>query len=109
MRRLHGVGGGDVFPFMAYELQIDSVQIRTSDYSGGSAGTSEIVLTGDPSMAGGPGCCAGCSARERVLACALTKRTCGGAELRSGWAATRSCGCDGAQMALNCDLSFDSG
>lgn len=100
MQRLHSVGGGDVFPFMAYELGWDSVQVRTSDPGGGSAGASEIVFTGDSSMSR-PGCCPDGSARERALSFGLPASTCGSVELRTGGQARRASRCDGKQVALN--------
>ena len=93
---------GTVFPFMAYELGLDSVQIRTADPAGGSAGASEIVLTGHSGA--GDECCRGCTARERALSCLAPLFTCGSVELRTGWQASRRCECDGRPVGLNCDL-----
>ena len=87
---------------MANELGFDSVQIRTADPAGGSAGASEIVLTG---LSGtGHECCAGCTARERALSCSAPLSTCGSVETRTGWQASRRCECDGRPVGLNCDL-----
>lgn len=96
---------GTVFPFMAYELGLDSVQIRTADPAGGSAGASEIVLTGHSGA--GDECCRGCTARERALSCLAPLFTCGSVELRTGWQASRRCECDGRPVGLNCDLGCD--
>ena len=94
-----------VFPFMAYELGLDSVQIRTADPTGGSAGASEIVLTGH--LGAGDACCRGCTARERALSCIAPLSTCGSVELRTGWQASRRCECDDRPVGLNCDFSSD--
>jgi len=83
MQLLQGVGGGDIFPFIAYELGFDSVQIRTADLAGGSSGASEIVLTRLLGI-GHSECCVGCSAKKRALSCGAPASTCGDAELRTG-------------------------
>ena len=95
----------ETFPFMAYELGFDSVQIRTADALGGSAGRGEIVLTSGASMAR-PGCsCDGCeAARVRVQSCAWPEAapTCTRAEVRAGWLGTLPCGCSDSEPVLNC-------
>ena len=92
-----------VFPFMACELALDSVQIRTADPTGGSAGASEIVLAGH--LGAGDACCRGCTARERALSCIAPLSTCGSVELRTGWQASRRCECDDRPVGLNCDAT----
>lgn len=87
---------------MAYELGLDSVQIRTADPTGGSAGASEIVVTGH--LGAGDACCRGCTARERALSCIVPLSTCGSVELRTGWQASRRCECDDRPVGLNCDF-----
>ena len=62
MRLLVGLGGAwcgwndEMFPFMAFELGIDTVQMDNR------ASGPEIVTTGEWSMVR-PGCCVGCPAR----------------------------------------------
>lgn len=102
MRLLVGLGGAwcgwndEMFPFMAFELGIDTVQMDNR------ASGPEIVTTGEWSMAR-PGCCVGCTASQRARNCGFPRNTCSHVELRTGWGASAPCTCLGHLHLLNCD------
>ena len=102
MRLLVGLGGAwcgwndEMFPFMAFELGIDTVQMDNR------ASGPEIVTTGEWSMAR-PGCCVGCTASQRARNCGFRRNTCSHVELRTGWGASAPCTCLGHLHLLNCD------
>lgn len=102
MRLLAGLGGAwcgwndEMFPFLAFELGIDTVQMDNRVTG------PEVVTTSEWSMAR-KDCCVGCDASQRARRCGFERRTCSQVALRTGWGASLPCTCAGGLHLLNCD------
>lgn len=102
MQLLAGLGGAwcgwndEMFPFLAFELSIDTVQMDNR------ATGPELVTTSEWSMAR-KDCCVGCEASQRARQCGFKRGTCSHVALRTGWNASLPCTCVGGLHLLNCD------
>ena len=96
--RMSNLGGTELFPYMANQIGLESVQIQS-----GPGGSTELVLTGDVHSNSRPACCRGCELKRRAHACSVS--ACTAASLRTGWAASLPCLCSQGVPTLNCDMS----
>lgn len=92
LHKLSGVSRHEPYPYFAYELGMDSLQIMSPP---------QIVVTSRSSAVNST-CCPGCSMHQLAIRCSYRTSACGEIPYRSGHMAARPCVCSNRYGMTNC-------